>query len=284
MKKIPASIGLPVSAALLVGAAVMGYGHFDSVRGARATVLPLAAQLVTLQHRSEVLQEQIDLAMEASKNRTDSATEKLHAYVLPDRDALPRLLSFFEEVEQQLRASKSLRSMSTVEVSALEDDLARDTLVSRVATVSFVVTQKGAQTIQSLLDLSGTLTVGDAFTPEELQELFNLTEVHNAAGVVAMESFLNADLLAYARAPRKTEQPVLQAFSSDAFLEQFHALLKRTRVDEARALLGSPLGDRLATNKLWPVQFMMIDDVRLTEEGGEWMRLDLVVRVFGRKS
>lgn len=303
-------VALPLSAVFLGTTLALASMHLDAIRAVQGSALPAAAQLATLQRRADILEEQVTLTEMQAKTRTGSAQEKLHAYVLPSDEKLARLLAAFEVMEGELRRKEMVSDMTGMNVGDWEDSEEteeteevggvgevgevrevrevreggrREDLAVRPLAVTYTVTREGAEEILLFVELSGLLTVGDALSPGQLQSLFDLTEAHNPAGIVALEKFLSGDLLSYARAPRKAEQVLLQAFPSDRFLEQLREVLADSRLPDAQAMLGGEMGTALMEQKLWPVQMLLPTHVALTESEGGMYELSLRLAVYGRE-
>jgi hypothetical protein len=281
MKSLSALIGaVAAGAAMLATSAMLLTAHLSALGTARDAVLPLAAEIPPLEHRLDILKKQLELTDVQASLQSGSASEKLAAYVLPQKPNADRLVAFFDVTGVLLQRQNMLKSFSSVTVGKPVTDA--EGFTRRPVTVEAVLTHKGTETMLKTLDLSGLLTVGDTLTEEEWMSLFTLTEAENYAGIVAVEQFLSADLAAYARDPRPAEDRLLKTFSSERFLQQFRAILGKTRLQTARDVLGGDAGEAYALQKVWPVQFLVVDGVSTEDRGDGWEKVSLRLSAYSR--
>ncbi|MSR86807.1 hypothetical protein EXS70_01390 [Candidatus Peribacteria bacterium] len=270
---------------LLALSVMMLQGHFQALKDIREYGLPLAAEIPPLERRNTLLGQQMELSTLEASLRTDSTSEKLHVYVLPEADDLKRPLAFLETASTFLQKRSLLRSMSEIEVGdptdvALPDPL--ENLQSRTLHFSAVLRPEGRADLLSILKLSGMLTVGDILSPENIKTLFSLTETQNYAGIVPVEQFLSADVLSYAQDPTLYDQRLSQALSSEEFLKSFKSLLQASGLPHVREFLTGDLGRTLVAQKLWPVQFMTVEKESLRDRGDGWVEVDLELKAYSR--
>ena len=283
------TIGALAGGSLLLGLSVLLLqSHFKALKDVREYALPLAAEIPPLERRVSLLSQQMELSALEASLRTDSAEEKLHVYVLPQNDNLKRLLAFLESSRTFLEHRKLLKDMSPISVGEPEDAVAADaktgSLPLQARTMHFSATLKpeGRAQLLDILNLSGLLTVGDVLSPDDIKTLFSLTESQNYAGIVPVEQFLSTDLQSYVNDPTIPEARLKQAMSSEEFLSAFHSLLDRSSLPKIQEFLKGDLGRMLATQKLWPVQFMTVEKESLEELPDGWERVEVTVKAYSR--
>jgi hypothetical protein len=251
--------------------------------------LPLAAKVSTEQSRLAVLTSQVEASDLASSIHNGSLEEKLHVFVLPENAAPDRAVAFLSSAADALHARGMLREVSAIKVGdAVPLPVSgallpgESPLLRRPLSLSLVVRWDGLQSLFSLLDLSGRLTLRDALTTEQVRELFTLTESENPTGIVALGQFLSADLLSYLREPRATDERLLSQFSSDAFPAELSRLSQAPFLKQERELLASGYGDLLVNQQLWPLPYLRVSRVENEELPDGWVRLSLELELVGR--
>jgi hypothetical protein len=280
---LPSIAGIASGAALLALSGVLLQTHLTAIRDVRHVALPLAAELPPLEIRAKLLQDQSELAELNAATRSDSPSEKLRVYVLPQNDDVTRALAFFDVVRDYLSQKKVLRDMDRIGVGDAGAVEGQPTLTARALTLELSLRPEGMQAFFALLRLSGTVTVGDTLSQEDLRKLFEMTEAENYAGIVPVEKFLSADLLSYAREPKPYEQELTQAFPSEQFLRAFHALLETSGLKDAQAFLSGGVGKTLVSQKLWPMQFLQPVSIATEEQADGWLHATVEVRLYARE-
>lgn len=234
--------------------------HLEAFTLLRGDVLPIAVRIPVLQQREHVLREQLEIAELQAVFRTGSQEELLRTYVVPGEIDLDRLLLLLEVVRDSLQERGLLSSMSAVSVGSPEPILVEGmSLSSLPLTFEVTVTPEGARELFTLLRVSGMVVLGDALTTEEQRELLRHTEAENPAAVTALEQFLAADLLRYAREPQPHHEQLRKAFASQVALEALEHVLNSSFLAEARNLLSGPMGITLLEQKVWPMRFLALD-------------------------
>ncbi len=266
--------------------------HIDALHDVRGTILPVAAELPPLEQRLQILRKQVELSQLQSELRSGTAEEKLRAYVLPQGSDLTRLVAFFDVMHGALSKRKVLQSFSGVSVA---DPLPFTLPLARVSSgirseplqaqrISFTATvnAQGLSQLQSLLQVSGLITVGDALSSEDIQKLFAITEAQNYSGIVPVEQFLSADLLEYIRDPTVSDRRLTQAFPSEDFLRQFHDLLNSSGLSAVRDALSGGFADELDKQKLWPLPFLILQSIGVVEKKVEWIQVTVSADAISR--
>ncbi len=280
----PTSVLLAGSLGMLALSGFLMLRHVQALRATRESALPLAADLVPLEERANILKQQADLSTAQDGLRSSSAQEKLHVYVLPQGSDLTRTLGLLDAAQTTLRVRGSIASLSPITVGGRHPPSIAGAKSLEAQELSFTLTgtAPGIDTFLSLIDLSGTLTVGDALTGKERDALMTLTESQNYAGIVTVEQFLNTDLLAYARNHQAFEDKVTQALPSESFLSRFHEIVHASRLKDAADTLGGPLGDALGAGTLWPAQFLRADRVTTKELADGSQEAEVTVVAYSR--
>ncbi|PIR48338.1 hypothetical protein COU80_05200 [Candidatus Peregrinibacteria bacterium CG10_big_fil_rev_8_21_14_0_10_55_24] len=257
--------------------------HARVVREVRDVSLPLVAQITTLETRSKVLKEQVDLSQLQSAVSVGSLGEKLEVFVFPSDPAVDRAVAFFDLVGDALFAHGYATPFEDIAVEtspvAHEDGLAAFPLTLKTS-----LSTEGLETLLRMVDLLGLLTVGDALTSDDIALLFLGSEEENPAGIVALEQFLSQDLLRYALDPRSTEEQLRRSFVSPTFSSALQTTLQSSLLRDARRLLGGDLGQVLLERNIWPQQFLTVEHVRLTQgQAPGWYAAELTVFLWGRE-
>jgi hypothetical protein len=205
--------------------------------------------------------------------RTGSQEERLTVFVLPEESDLDRLLGSFDIVREVLSKQGHLSDFSAIDIGEREPTALR-AIQSESVTFSVSVDEEGFRNLMTFLRVAGLLTVGDVLGQEDLAQLLYLTEEENPAGLVALEQFLSTDLLQYTREPRSYEDQLLKSFSSPSFTQALHAALQSPPLRDARRLLEGPIGKQLQSQKLWPLQMLTLNEVRVESgSAGGWYRI-----------
>ncbi len=281
--------GYIASIGMLALSGVLILQHIQALRATRESALPLAADLVPLEQRVSVLKQQMDLEAVQDQLRSSSNQEKFDVYVLPAGSDLTRTLGLLGGAEAFLKQQGSLSSISSItvgdrqQVPTTQKPDGNGALESQVLSFTLTGKPEGIHTFLSLLDLTGTLTVGDALTPAEREQLFTVTEKQDYAGIVPLEQFFAVDLPDYARNPRVYDDRLTQALSSEEFLSRFHDIVHGSRLQEAVEVLGGPLGDVLTSQKLWPTQFLGVDQVTVKDVEGGLQQAEVKAKAYSRQ-
>lgn len=265
------------TALLLLGLAFFGgsagltAAHVLKIRTMRDIGLPIAAEVKPLLERKGFLQEQAEVAELDASARGASYREIYDLYVLPEKPDATRTIAILETLLTQLTTQGVLKDISSIELmsgSGSSTDVAIDVVVTP---------GKGDQLLD-LLDLSGVLTVNDAFSDTERRQLIGLTERENPAVIAAVEQFLGSDLLQYAKTPQLAETKLLQSVGTDLFEQDFRALTDGSRLRSfAQTALLLDGGDA----SLWPLPLFTIERAHW-EQTDDGEHLTLVLRAHAK--
>ncbi len=269
---------------LLTLSAVFIVLHGVRVRQMKEVGLPAALALPQIEKRLDVLKEQAEVMQLQQSVSDGSNSEQLHVYVLPDEPRLDRLLATFDALFEALRQGTSLTTVSAVHVG---DTVAASRDASLTMTpVSFEadVNEEGLHSLFLFTDVSGLLTVGDAFTPEEQSLLLSLTEQENPAAVTALESFLSQTLLTYAQDPKHSEEQLLKSFTSDSFTEALHTIARESRLREVTRLFSGNFLSVIEARKLWPLRFLTVAKADIEDRGNNQFHIAVTFTAYGRQA
>lgn len=279
MIRIPSVPRLSVRAKLIAGVSMFALcalllaDHANAVRAMRETGLPAALELPVLEQRMRILKEQNEIVELQAALSTGSAQEMLDVYALPSGTGSVRALAAFDALFAFLQKKNDLLNVSAVTVGDSREDGELTILP-----ISFTahVTRDGWKKIVLFTNLSGLMTTGDTVDADQFNDLLSLTEQENPATVAALEQFFSVDLLRYAEEPRSFNESLLKSFASDAALQSVRTFIDGPRLQAIRDLL-SPMASTLRSGRLWPLQFMRIEqsDQRLLDDG----TLDVTVTV-----
>lgn len=250
--------------------------HIGVVQTLQMEVFPLTVGLPSLERRARVLEEQVELVEIRELTELQPLDENLHMFVLPRGPSLSRALASVELLRDTLGKQHNLFSMSPVrvgEVKTLPDGVAGYPLSWEME-----LTQEGWRESIVFLAISGLLTVGDLFHPQERSLLLEHAESENPAGIVALEMFLSSDLLRYAQDSRAFDEQLQRAFTSPVFESISHVVGDGSLFSEAKRLLDGEVGHALQGELLWPMQFTSLERMGITfrEEGRVRLSVELL--------
>lgn len=269
---------LIVGLSLLTLSALLLADHANAVRAMRETGLPAALELPVLEQRMRILKEQNEIVELQAALSTGSAQEMLDVYALPSGTGSVRALAAFDALFAFLQKKNDLLDVSAVTVGDSREDGELTILP-----ISFTahVTRDGWKKIVLFTNLSGLMTTGDTVDADQFNDLLSLTEQENPATVAALEQFFSVDLLRYAQEPRSFNESLLKSFASDAALQSVRTFIDGPRLQSVRDLLG-PMASGLRANRLWPLQFMQLEesDQRLRDDGT--LEVTATIGVYGR--
>ena len=269
------------SLSLIALGAVFLAQHISTVRDVRASSLPLAQEIPGLERRLNVLKQQKELSELSHALRTGSPEERVHVYVLPEEADLDKVVTAFDALAQELRKRKLLTVISPIAFG--ETRPGPEGMKEQSVTLELAMHQEGIEALQTFVKLSGLLSVADALSSEERSRLLLQTELENPAAIVALEQFLNTDLLSYLREPRPAEEQLLKSFSSQSFERAFRDVVRTSLLADAGRLLSPAFTDKLSAARLWPMQMMDIESLELEAGRSEgWYRVKLEILLYMR--
>jgi hypothetical protein len=268
---------------LMVITGILMYAHIQTIIQVRDVSIPIVGQLPQMERRLAALTQQIELTELHAVTRIGSQQEKIEVYALPEETNISRVVATFEVIRDVLMRDGLLAEMSDLDISQpVKGD---DGSVSRTISVEFAAHEDGLRTIMLLVQLSGLLTVGDVLTEKEINLLVDRIEQESPSGIIALEQFMRADLLSYAKNSKTYEEQLKRSFSSTTFLNLFQNVLRTSLLREVKILLRSDLGEILEGYKLWPLQLMVVEEVSMKSgDAPAWQRLGLTLLVFSEES
>lgn len=267
------------------GIAMLGFScfflsdHATAVRQMRETGLPAAVELPVLEKRMAILKEQNEIAQLQAALSTGSAQEMLDAYALPFGTGSVRALAQLDAVFTHLTRNHDLLEVSAVSVGEREEGIEGTSILPMTFTAH--VTRNGWKKLMLFINVSGLMTVGDTVEADELAELLSLTEQENPATVAALEQFFSVDILRYAAEPRPFEEALLKSFSTDVALRGVRTFLSNPHLQAMRDLLG-PMSDTLRANRLWPLQFLQIQETSQHVRDDGTLDVTVTIGAYGR--
>lgn len=279
--KIPASLVRPfhsrqcflaATVLLLAFSTLLVFFHATALRDMSAA-LPIAARIPALEARLTILRQQAEVAELHAALRVGSDEERLRVAVLPKGGDLDRLLAFFEILQSSLEVEVSERNETTV---------GDEQLFVQEVTLKAELTHDGVEMLTASIGLMGHLTLGDTFQASERDELFRKTESENPAGIITLEQFLATDLLAYSNDTRIAEEYLRRAFSPPGFAALQTVISSSEELSSAVAVLQGPLGKRLSSASLWPLQYASIRKAAVQELPSGTFQVELTIAVYSR--
>ena len=269
--------------AFLVAGAFLLVLHTEAFRGMQEA-LPAAARIPALQARLSILGEQLEVAKVHAQLRSGSADEKIQHFVLPRELDIDRIVATVELIGTATQKQKTLLHLSPVDI---EDSKEFQMGEGRMLTLhplrfSAKVREEGLRDILAAFDVAGALTIGDLLSSEYREALFQKTEEENPSAILSLEQFLSTELLAYARDPRPYEERLKKSYSSEAFLSTFQGIMRAPLISGAVRLLQGDFGAALEREHLWPLPFLTVDSIDLTEEPDGWYRAEFQILAYSR--
>lgn len=262
---------LLLGCSFFAGSAGLLGAHVLKIRMMRDVGFPIAAEVQPLLQRKAMLAEQSEVAALQASARGDGYREVYDLYVLPEKPDAARMLATLEALLTHLQNQGIVASIGSIAAGQATESTAD-------VTVDVVVARDKADAFLDLFDLSGVLTVNDAFTQGERDRLIALTERENPASVAAVEQFLAGDLLQYAKVPQLAESQLLKSVGTDRFEADFRPLADGSRL---RAFAQTALLLDGAERSLWPLPLFTVKDAHW-EKADEGERLTLTLRAHGK--
>ncbi|MBI3336951.1 hypothetical protein HYZ98_05320 [Candidatus Peregrinibacteria bacterium] len=259
---------------LLLGA------HILEARKARDIGLPLATVVPDIEKRLNILEEQVELSRINMAINRGSQEEFVHVYVLPRDASMDRLVSSLEVLRDVLMEDGKLLGMTSIDI---EGNIQEGEMTRWPVRFTVKVTEEGLRTVSLFLDIAGFFTVADVLTEQEIRQLFLYAESENPVSIIALEQFLSADLLKYTGEYQSLMGMVRKSFVSPAFDRLFTGLQEDSLLRDVRLLLGGPLGERLRRNNLWPLRFITVDAVTVTQGGAGILEAAFEISAYSRR-
>lgn len=274
------SLLLTMGVVHLFAAALLFHQHLSVVHTVQDTAVPLLAQLPDLKQQSSVLAQQVELMELRSAVAVGSPTERVNSYVLPPELSAERVVASLETVLRTLEDADLASKKTDVH---LGETVVHQTYRSTPVTVDVALHEDGLRTLLTFVRHAGTLTVADALTVQQRSLLLKQTEAENPAGIRALEQFLGADLLDYARNPQSYRNSLAKSFSGEQFMPTFDTIVRTSALRSANEVFAGELGDKLHEQRLWPLPLMQL--ASLTQTPGsveEWYQVSLTVDAYSQ--
>ncbi len=253
------------------GSAGLTAAHVLKIATMRDVGFPIAADVQPLLQRKALLEEQSEVAKLQASARGSSYREIYDLYVLPEKPDGARTVATLETLLTQLQDKGIVRGIGGIEVGASSGSMAD-------VTVNVTVDQGQSQAFLDLFDLSGVLTVNDAFAQGERSALIAMTERESPTAIAAVEQFLGGDLLQYAKVPQLAESQLIKSVGTDQFEASFRALVDSSRLRSfAKTALVLDGGEK----SLWPLPLFTVERAHWEKaDGGE--NLTVLLRAHGK--
>lgn len=256
---------------LFAGSAGLTAAHVLKIRAMRDIGFPIAADVKPLLQRRAMLSEQAEIARLHASARGGAYREVYDLYVLPEKPDAARTLAILETLLTHMQDQGIIRDIESIETGTVGES-------SADLAVAVTVEPGKAPQLLDLLDLSGVLTVNDAFSEAERRSLLALTERENPAVIAAVEQFLGGDLLQYAKVPQLAESQLLKSVGTELFENDFRALVDTSRL---RAFAQTALLLDGGDASLWPLPLFTVERAHW-ERTGDAERLTLTLRAHGK--
>lgn len=252
---------------LLIFSAFLLVEHATTVRQFTTLTFPLAAEIPPLEQRLRILEDQVHAAELQAAVLGEAEAEAVRVFVFPPSPDVPRLVTFFDLLREELLEKKLLLNMSEMTLGEASPVAAMPDLQRVPLSLTFRLRQGGLERVLWFLEHAGAVTIADILSPEEIHLLLTSAEEENPSSIVALELFLSTEILRYVQEPKPFEEQLRRSFVGDSFHSAF------TRVHDGslatvHAFLGGRFGTLLEKEHLWPLQAMRIlrSDVRIEED------------------
>lgn len=271
----PAALWYIGTCAFLLSAALI-VRHVLLLRALEDRGVTAATTLAASVQRAEVLQKQIDVAELHEALITGSRDELIRTAVLPAQPEPGALAGVLGDVLAAGKRAGFFTTVGPVQVGEAVPGLA-GSLPGEPVTIDVTATPEGADALMTFVELSGLLTVGDVLSADDRALLTRLTEEESPAAMTALEEFLSADLLAYARDPDSANQLLLRAFVSPLAERALYGMTEQSALHAARDMLTGPLGQALVARNAWPMRLFLPLGVQRSDAGGGLIHLTMAV-------
>lgn len=242
---------------LLMFSAWLLVEHAAAVRQFTTLTFPLAAEIPPLERRARILEDQVHAAELQAAVLGETGEEIVRVFVIPADASVAPLVTFFDLLRDDLLDQKLLLEMSAMtvgETSAVPD---LPTLRRVPLSLTFRLRPEGLARVLWFIDHAGAVTIADILSPEDIRLLLEKAEEENPSSIVALEHFLSADVLRYAREPKPLEEQLRQSFASEGFRTAFESV-RDSSLATALSLLGGHFGTVLEKEHLWPLRAMQM--------------------------
>jgi hypothetical protein len=294
MSKRSTAAGMVVvlcATSLFLGAIFLLQQQVSIIKHVREDILPLAASLPPLEQKAKILRTQSELTEVQSQLQGNRSEEDVRTFVLPSQPDTTLILLFIESIRTFLEKRSMLKEMSPVTVDSVPQEItipasmgnAAQNAWTQAVRFTATVTPEGREELLRMLQYSGTVTVGDALTREDIRNILSLTESENAAAIVPIEQFLSADLLTYIKDRQLFDARLDQSVPSQEFQESFRSILQHSRLHDVMTMLESDVGRTIIARKLWPMQFLTVEDESIESMPGGLERVSLTIQAYGRR-
>ncbi len=268
----------------LIAASGLVLSHLRSIHEVGEIGLPAAKRVTALEQRLEVLRQQMEATRAQAALKGDAQEEVIRQTVLPATAELAHVLSLFDLLRDNLSKDGLVLSMSEVTVGEPVAAPNQAGVDASAVNVRFGVTRSGVDAVLLFFELTGFLTVGDALSPSEREQLLVLTERENAAGLPALEEFLRTPLLTYARGSQAARDELAKNFGSDQYVSTLERIIQNSRLPQVRFLLGGTFGVALQDAGLWPLRFMTVDRTEISQRDDGTFELSLQLSAYSRSA
>lgn len=235
-----------------------------------------ATTLAASVQRVDMLRKQIEVAELHEALITGSREELVRTAVLPAKPDPGALAATLGDMLAAGKRAGLFVSAAAVQVGEPVPGLA-GLLPGQPVMLDVLATPEGADALTTLIDLSGLLTVGDILSGDDRALLTRLTEEESPAAMVALDEFLSADLLAYARDPQTAEQLLLRGFASPLAERALYGVTQQSTLRDARETLMGPLGSALIEGNAWPMRLLLPLGVHRQEADKGLVRIAMTV-------
>ena len=274
---LPYLLAIFIGTILLFLSTVLIERHAVAIRAMREEALPLAAAAIPLEQRLALLQNQEQAIKEQAALRTGSPLEKLNVYVFPK--STDRAIHAVNFIMDSLHADGHLKSLSAIDVS---DVSGTGGLLSKDLTMTVRVDEQGMDALHAFFASSGLMSVADALSADQKEQLFTLTEHDSPASVATLGQVFSTDLLVFLRDPSSQVDRLASSFSSDDSASAVRKIFSAPFFKGGEALFTSGLASELLSQKLWPLPFLRISHEQMGLRDDGLIDLTLTVRTYGR--
>lgn len=277
-------IASPVTAFVLGLSAIAGSGvlltlHASVIRDVQEQGLPAAVTIPPLEKRLQILKSQIEVSQLQQAVSQGSSDEVVSTFVLPAGPDIDRVLTLLTVLHDRFTKDGQLRAFAPVRTLPDEALTAIPDVTAHPLHIEAEVTEEGLTKLLTFFRLSGLLTISDALSAGEIQNLLAMTEQQDPSSVAVVESFLSVPILRYAPDPKPYDQEVLRSFTGET-AQSFSELLAHSDLARIRNFFSGDFGKELMQQRLWPVRFLTVDRITVTALEDGWLKVTMEVRAY----
>jgi hypothetical protein len=237
----------------------------------------VASHYDRIENEVSLLGDQRDQSHFLKSQQRSIRLEQLEAYVIPHTVLFERLNKFISIIEKALQQQDI---DSVLSIQQLQDSSAvrynDTTITTHDITVSMKVNRNSILRLFTMLNTSGMLTLYDAFTPTERQELLEVVLNEDPGSLQALETFFASSLLDYSAAPEKHIEQLLVFIASENNVFVVQDILRASQLQMMATFLKQASVD---LRPIWPAPLLEVQSATFIEQG-DYLEGTLLLQTF----